>query len=123
MGCEIGLRSSAHDPLFMGYCAALAAGLIKSTAAWPNSGEEAMGIGDIATALGGVAALVAAGTFIGKLVLEKFADGALRRFEHSMTIATEVHKAELARQADAFKSFVAFSAAIDTDLRQRRVEV
>ena len=82
-----------------------------------------MGIGDIVAALGGVAALVAAGTFIGKLVLEKFAEGALRRFEHSMTIATEVHKAELVRQADAFKSFVGFSAAIDTDLRQRRVDI
>ena len=82
-----------------------------------------MDVGDVVSALGGVAALVAVGAFIGKLVLEKFADGALKRFEHSMTIATEAHKAELARQADAFKSFVGFSAAIDTDLRQRRVDI
>lgn len=78
---------------------------------------------DIFAALGGVAALVAIGAFIGKLVLEKFAEGTLKRFEESLAVAARNHQAELARQAEAHQAFIRFSAAVDTDLRSRRAEV
>ena len=67
---------------------------------------------EIFAALGGVAALVAAGAFLGKLAIEKFADAALKRFD-----------AALAERAKAHEAFVAFSQAIDTDLRDRRARV
>jgi hypothetical protein len=80
-------------------------------------------VGDNYTALGGVAALVAGGSFIGKVVIDRFADGTLKRFEHSMASSLATHQAELAKSwaayqaelaklAEAHKAFIAFSSSI-----------
>jgi hypothetical protein len=98
---------------------------------------------DILTALGGVAGLVAIGAFIGRNIVEKMADGALKRFEHSLqtaqanhqsmlaqaeadhqaklTHAAKINESLLTRAEELHKSSVAFSTSIDTDLRARRI--
>jgi hypothetical protein len=63
-------------------------------------------------ATGGLAVLIVAGLFLGKLISEKMADSAAKLVEARLKRAEELHKASLA-----------FAAVIDTDLRTRRIAV
>ena len=86
------------------------------------------------SAIGGAAGLVAVVAFLLKLVLDKTADAALKRFESSLSRAEEEHrsalrrfeedqKSVLKRSEELHKSALAFATAIDTDLRTKRIPV
>lgn len=63
-------------------------------------------------ATGGLAVLVVAALFLGKVVTEKIAD-----------TATKLVEDRLRRAEELYKSSVAFVSAVDTDLRTRRIDV
>jgi hypothetical protein len=63
-------------------------------------------------ATGGVAAIVVAALFLGKLISEKMADTAAKLVEARLKRAEELQKATLA-----------FAGVVDTDLRTRRIPV
>ncbi|MEJ8849768.1 hypothetical protein [Variovorax rhizosphaerae] len=60
-------------------------------------------------ALGGVAGVAAGLTLFAKLVAEKSADAALRRFEHTLKLAEENHRVALT-----------LASTVDTELRTQR---
>ena len=85
-------------------------------------------------AVGGIAGVAAVAGFIGKLVADKAADAALKRFDSSLKRAEEVHrhtlgrieeeqKSVLRRAEELQRSAAAFSLEIDTDLRARRIPI
>lgn len=63
-------------------------------------------------ATGGLAAVIIAALFVGKLISEKMADTATKLLEGRLKRAEEIQKTSLA-----------FSSVIDTDLRTRRIPV
>lgn len=63
-------------------------------------------------ATGGLAVLIVAALFLGKVVTEKIADTATKLVEDRLRRAEELHKSSLA-----------FVSAVDTDLRTKRIPV
>ena len=82
-----------------------------------------MSSNEILAALGGVAGIVAGALFLGKLVAEKSADAALKRFESSLKRAEDEHRSSLNRLEEGYRTSLSFGSAIDTDLRTRRIPV
>jgi hypothetical protein len=61
---------------------------------------------------GGLAVLIVAALFLGRVVTEKIADGATKLVESRLRRSEELHR-----------SSVAFASAVDTDLRTKRIPV
>ena len=76
---------------------------------------------DIFVAVGGVAGIAAALTLFARLVAEKSADAALKRFEHSLKLAEQDHAASLKRSEAEFNATLA-RAAKEHDLSLKRLE-
>ncbi|GEM_PF-1735952 len=100
---------------------------------------------DLLSALGGATVVLAAIAFLGKLIAEKSAEAAMKRFESTLKRAEAEYSSILERTEAGYgsslkrleaehgallktieelnKSTLAFTSAVDTDLRTRRIEV
>ncbi len=104
---------------------------------------------DLLSALGGAAlggvTVLAAISFLGRLIANKIADAAMKRFESTLKQAESEHSSRLKLTEERYglslrrleaehgallktieelnKSTLAFTSAVDTDLRTRRIEV
>lgn len=89
---------------------------------------------DLLSALGGATVIVGAIAFLGRIIAEKSAEAAMKRFESSLKRAEAEHSSILERTEaehsallknieELNKSTLAFTNSVDTDLRTRRIDV